>query len=110
MQSSAISQLTSNIDTAELKARFETLRKSEYFPAVLGAAAGGVTALVVAGLISGRKSGTTVKYVEAGDQDKEGRGHETMFLGFTLGEIMQLVTVVTQLARQLRDWRDQSQY
>ncbi len=94
------------MDTAALKARFETLRKSEYFPAVLGAAAGGVTAALVASVISSRKGGVEVKYVDKSDHENGGR--KTMVMGFTAGELMQLVTVIAQLARQLREWRDQS--
>ncbi len=101
-QPANVSQLTN-----QLQARFETVRKSEYFPAILGAVAGGAIAAIIALLISSR--GKVVKHVvvqEPGEGEKQG----TTVLGFTLPEIMQLVTIVAQLARQLREWRDQSQY
>ncbi len=90
--------------TNQLQTRFETVRKSEYFPAILGAVAGAAVAGVVAAIISSR--GKTVKHVVV-QEPEEGESHGTTVLGFTLPEIMQLVTIIAQLARQLREWRDQ---
>ncbi len=90
--------------TNQLQTRFETVRKSEYFPAILGAVAGAAVAGVVAAIISSR--GKTVKHVVV-QEPEDGESHGMTLLGFTLPEIMQLVTIVAQLARQLREWRDQ---
>ncbi len=88
-----------------LQNRFETVRKSEYFPAILGAVAGAAVAGLVAAVISSR--GRTVKHIVV-QEPEDGEAHGPTVLGFTLPELMQLVTVIAQLARQLRDWRDQS--
>ncbi len=98
-QPANVSELTNQLQT-----RFETVRKSEYFPAILGAVAGAAVAGVVAAIISSR--GKTVKHVVVQETD-EGESHGNTVLGFTLPEIMQLVTIIAQLARQLREWRDQ---
>ena len=106
-QSANVSDLTSKINLPELQARFETVRQSQYFPAILGAVAGGLTGAVMAGLIAGRSRGDDHPVRE---EAVESSPRQTVLLGFTLSELMQLVTVVASLARQLREWRDQSQY
>ncbi len=93
--------------TNQLQARLETVRKSEYFPAILGAVAGGAVAALIAAIIASR--GRTVKHVVV-QETEEAEPHGAMVLGFTLPEIMQLVTIVAQLARQIREWREQSKY
>lgn len=98
-QSPNVSQLTN-----QLQSQFETVRKSEYFPAILGAVAGAAVAGVVAVVISSR--GRTVKQVVV-QEPEDGASSGISVLGFSLAEIMQLVTLVAQLARQLREWRDQ---
>ncbi|MGB8643796.1 MAG: hypothetical protein WCF84_01040 [Anaerolineae bacterium] len=99
-QPANISELTN-----QLQARFETVRKSEYFPAILGAVAGGVVAALIAAVIASR--GRTVKQVVV-QESAAAEPHATTVLGFTLPEIMQLATVVTQLARQVQEWRASS--
>lgn len=104
-QSIDISQLTSKIDVAELQARFESLRKSEYFPAVLGAVAGGLTGAIMAGVISSGKK--TEKVVVSGPAETSRQG---VVLGMSPKELVQLATVVTGLVRQMQDWRQQNRY
>lgn len=92
------------MDLAELRARYEVVRKSEYFPAVLGAVAGGLTGALMAGLIAGSRRGEE-KVVRVQETDGEqGR----MILGLSPRDIIQLVTVVTSLARQAQEWRKES--
>jgi hypothetical protein len=87
------------LDLEQLKARFEIVRHSEYFPAILGAVAGGLTGAMMAGLISnGRRTNQVV--VEDGSTADKG-----IILGFSAKDLLQLATVVTSLARQLREWR-----
>lgn len=92
------------MDLEELRARFEVVRRSEYFPAVLGAVAGGLSGALMAGLISGTRRSA----------EKTARAQETaaeqprVFLGLSPRDIVQLVTVVTSLARQVQEWRKES--
>lgn len=104
-QSLDISQLKDKIDVGELQARFESLRKSEYFPAVLGAVAGGLTGALMAGVISSGKKTEKVVVSSAGESSRH-----AMFLGMSPKELVQLATVVTGLVRQMQDWRQQNRY
>jgi prepilin signal peptidase PulO-like enzyme (type II secretory pathway) len=92
-----------SMDLAELRARYEIVRRSEYFPAIMGAVAGGLAGALIAGLIAGsrRSSGRS----EHGRESAAARAG-TLF-GLTAREMVQLVAVVASLARQLRDWREQ---
>lgn len=92
------------MDLAELRARYDDVRRSEYFPAILGAVAGGLTGALMAGLISGsRRGGEKVVRVQ------ETNGEQArMILGLSPRDIIQLVTVVTSLARQVQDWRKET--
>ncbi len=107
----------------QLQTQFETIRKSEYFPAILGAVAGAAAAGIIAAIISRR--GRTVERVIVQEGDSEEtyvpeqrqtelitpKSRETLILGFTLGEIAQLVSIIATLARQIREWSaEQSQY
>ena len=92
--------MQTSLDLDQLKARFEVVRHSEYFPAMLGAVAGGLTGALMAGLISnGRR--------RAEAEEKTGAADRGIVLGFSAKDLLQLVTVVASLARQLRDWREQ---
>ncbi len=121
------SDLSSTEIANQLQTQFETVRKSEYFPAILGAVAGAAAAGVVAALISSRRSRTVEQViVQDGEvvQDTlvteqparsvelvSPKARETLILGFTLAEIGQLVSIIVMLARQLREFTvDQSQY
>jgi len=90
-----------SLDLEQLKARFEVVRHNEYFPAVLGAVAGGLTGALMAGLISnGRHRAEAAVEENANVQD------QSLVLGFSAKDLLQLVTVVASLARQLREWRE----
>ncbi len=90
-----------SLDLDQLKARFEVVRRSEYFPAILGAVAGGLTGAIMAGLISsGRRS------AEAAEEERASAANNAIFLGFSAKDLLQLATVVASLARQLREWRE----
>ncbi len=91
-----------SLDSQQLTARLETLRRSEYFPAILGAAAGGVTGALVAALIGSRKHVTVERVMETSPAE------QGVILGFSAKDLLQLATVVASLARQLSQWREQS--
>lgn len=89
------------MNLAELRARFEIVRRSEYFPAILGAVAGGLSGAIMAGLIAGAKR-------EAGDSGRSREsptGQPGFILGLSAKDLLQLISVVASLARQMREWR-----
>jgi len=90
------------MDLAELRARFEIVRRSEYFPAILGAVAGGLTGALMAGLIAGSRRGSS----DSGRERDSAQGQPSFLFGLSARDLMQLVTVAASLARQLRQWRD----
>jgi hypothetical protein len=92
------------MDLTELRARYEIVRRSEYFPAILGAVAGGLTGALMAGLIAGSRRGSSHPDRERDDAAERSGS----VLGLSAKELIQLVTVVATLARQLREWRQQS--
>jgi hypothetical protein len=91
------------MDLTELRERYEIVRRSEYFPAILGAVAGGLAGALIAGLIAGGRRGS-------GRSDHERDGVDSRagtWIGLSAKELIQLVTVVASLARQLREWRQE---
>jgi hypothetical protein len=92
------------MDLTELRARYEIVRRSEYFPAILGAVAGGLTGALMAGLIAGSRRGS----------DDSGRGGQTpadrsgTMFGLSGRDLIQLISVVAALGRQVREWREQA--
>lgn len=92
------------MDLTELRARFEIVRRSEYFPAVLGAVAGGLTGALMAGLIAGGMRGPS----RAGVVRDGVAGASSAVFGLSAKDVIQLFTVVAALARQMREWREQS--
>jgi hypothetical protein len=89
------------MNLAELRARFEIVRRSEYFPAILGAVAGGLSGAMMAGLIAGGKR-------QAGDSGRSPEspaGQPGFVLGLSARDLVQLISVVASLARQMREWR-----
>ncbi len=85
----------------ELEARFNELRKSEFFPAIMGAVAGGLTGALMAGLISSSRRKVIV-------EEHQTPADQGVVLGFSAKDILQLATIVVGLVKQMRDWRDQS--
>lgn len=92
------------MDLTELRARYEIVRRSEYFPAILGAVAGGLTGALMAGLIAGSRRGSR----HSEHERDVAAGRSGSVFGLSAKELIQLVTVVATLARQLREWREQS--
>lgn len=93
--------MESSFDRENLRARLDALRRSEYFPALLGAAAGGLTGALIAALIARSKQrAATPPGAAAGSSARGG-----LVLGFTAGELAQLATLALSLARQIREWR-----
>ncbi len=91
-----------SLDLKELEARFDQVRKSEYFPAILGALAGGLTGALMAGLISAGRGGGNH------EAEQESSGKQGVILGFSAKDLLQLATVTAGLAKQLRDWQNQN--
>ncbi len=91
------------LDLQQLEERFQVLRQSEFFPAIMGAVAGGLTGALMAGLIAGRRGPSEVVVEKSGPADKG------VVLGFSAKDLLQLATIVAALARQLREFRDQQQ-
>ena len=89
------------MDLAELRARFDIVRRSEYFPAILGAVAGGLSGALMAGLIAGGKRGSA----DSGRERESTAGQPSLIFGLTARDLLQLVTVFASLARQMREWR-----
>jgi hypothetical protein len=89
------------VDTNQLQARFNELRRSEYFPAVLGAVAGGVTGGLMSVLVGRGKRVQVVRETVAAPE-KSG-----LILGYSLGELVQLATVVMGLVRTVRAMRQE---
>jgi hypothetical protein len=91
-----------SMDLTELRARYEIVRRSEYFPAILGAVAGGLTGALMAGMIAGARRGAS----DSGRGVETTAGRPGTMLGLSLRDLIQLITVVAALARQLREWRE----
>ncbi len=91
-----------SLDLDKVQAQFNQLRRSEYFPAIMGAAAGGLAGAIIALAIGSRKQVTVERVTEASAAD------QGVILGFSAKDLLQLATVVASLARQLREWRDQA--
>lgn len=86
------------LDLQELEARFQVVRQSEYFPAILGAVAGGLTGAIMAGLIAGGRRSSA--------KGEEGGGtRQGVLLGFSPRDMLELATIAASLARQLREWQ-----
>ncbi len=97
----SLEELQQRLDLEQLQERFEVLRKSEFFPAIMGAVAGGLTGAIMAGLISSRRG------ADEAPTGKDRTGSSGVVLGFTAKDLLQLVTIVAQLARQMRGLREQ---
>ncbi len=91
-----------SLDLQQVEAQLNQLRRSEYFPAIMGAVAGGLAGAIIALVIGSRKHVTVEKVTEAGPAE------QGVILGFSAKDLLQLATVVASLARQLREFRDQS--
>ena len=92
-------------DGQELMARAgevaKELRKSDAFPALIGGLAGGLAGGLVAAIVAGRASSRNVK---AESSDSKGtRG------GWSLRDVMQLLTVGATLAKQVQAWMKEQQ-
>lgn len=77
----------------------QELRRSEMFPAVIGGIAGGIAGALMAALIVGRSAGAR----ESARREKASRRFD-----WSAREVMQLVTVVVSLLKQLRAWSKES--
>ncbi len=91
-----------SLDLQRVEAQFNQLRRSEYFPAIMGAAAGGLAGAIIALLLGSRKRVTVERVTEKAPAE------QGVILGFSAKDLLQLATVVASLARQLREFRDQA--
>jgi len=69
------------------------IRKSEAYPALIGGIAGGIAGALMAALIAGRRPAVQ----STPTNDRGGRG-------WSLREVVQLITVVASLAKQVQAW------
>ena len=73
------------------------LRKSEAYPALIGGVAGGIAGALMAAIIAGRASSSRRAETASGEA-KASRG------GWALKDVVQLLTVVATLAKQVQGW------
>ena len=89
-----------HIDAPELMARVgqvaKEVRKSDAYPALVGGIAGGVAGALIAGVIAGRATARGGESTSIGA--KESRG------GWKIRDLVQLLTVMVTLARQMQEW------
>ncbi len=71
------------------------VRKSEAYPAVLGALAGGIAGALIALIISGMRA---PRHADSGEVKSSARG------GWSPREVLELLAVGTALAKQVREW------
>lgn len=76
------------------------IRHSAAFPAILGVVAGGLAGALMAAIIAGRAS--TPHRVESKAPQSDEKKHSAS--GWTVGEAVQLITVLASLAKQAQDW------
>ncbi len=86
-----------------LQSRFEELRTSPAFPAIVAAFAGGL----VGGIMAARL-GTKTRVIERMSEAKPEPRRQTVLLGFTPREMLELITVTGGLMTQLKAWRDET--
>ena len=72
------------------------LRKSEAYPALIGGVAGGIAGALMAAIIAGRAPSRRAE--TASSEVKASRG------GWALKDVVQLLTVVATLAKQVQGW------
>jgi len=81
----------------------QDIRASEAYPAILGGIAGGIAGALMAALIASRFAPRERSPQPAPDDDKRGSGRA----GFDIRHAVELLTVVTALVKQARDWYSQ---
>jgi len=78
------------------------IRKSEAFPAILGALAGGIAGALIAAIIASNRGGRQSAPAETAQA-------ETGKRAFALRDVVQLLAVVSALAKQVQSWRKEQQ-
>ena len=76
------------------------LRKSEAYPAIAGAVAGGIAGALMAAIIAGRRSSVRSPVTAKAETVSPKSG-----LNVSAKDMMQLLTVVASLAKQVQEWR-----
>ena len=74
----------------------QQIRKSDAYPALVGGIAGGIAGALMAALIAGRRPPPQPSPASTG----EGRGGGS----WTVREVLQLLTVVAPIAKQVQAW------
>ncbi|MBI5030757.1 MAG: hypothetical protein HZB51_09535 [Chloroflexi bacterium] len=75
------------------------LRKSEAYPAIVGGVAGGIAGAMMAAIIAGRKASVRPQVdatIEASPRSR---------FNVSVKDMMQLMTVVAALAKQVQSWK-----
>lgn len=84
---------------------WKLVRRSDAFPAVMGGVAGGIAGALMAVIISGRvASRRTVQVVETAEGEIKEKG-----FNLNARDLVQLVTTVAGLARQVQAWSRERQ-
>ncbi len=80
------------------------LRKSEAFPALIGALAGGIAGALLAAVVAQRISSHAVSAPSESSTPSSTSTAQKIVGGWSLREIMQLLTVAASLAKQAQAW------
>jgi hypothetical protein len=89
-----------HIDAPEMMARVgevaKEFRKSEAYPALVGGVAGGIAGALIAAIIAGRAAPRSGESASNGTKASGG--------GWNIRDLVQLLTVVVTLAKQVQTW------
>jgi hypothetical protein len=77
----------------------KALRKSEVYPALVGGVAGGIAGALIAALIAGRRPSPAPPPAAPAETARTRLG-----INWSIKDVMQLVTVVAALAKQIQEW------
>lgn len=75
------------------------LRKSEAYPAIVGGVAGGIAGAMIAAIIAGRRLAPSRQVTATVETASPKSG-----INLSLKDLMQLITVVASLAKQVQEW------
>ncbi len=79
----------------------QRVRRSEAYPALLGAVAGGIAGALMAALIARRAAAP----MRAPAEDERGAGRKSWLSTWTPKDVLQLLTIGIGLAKQAQAWR-----
>src|SRR5919199_2888260 len=92
------------LSNLNLPDRLKALQRSEAFPAIVAAFAGGL----LGGIAAARIGGTKTRIIETVRDDSQPAPRKSGLLGFAPSDIIQLITVSTGLLAQVKAWREEA--